>query len=124
MSYKLFLDDERMPEQVTWERYPFQNHNGAWTIVRSYDEFVKTVKEFGMPEFVSFDHDLADDHYLEGFAGTHPKYGVYKEKTGYEAAKWLLDYSNEADIPLPPFAVHSMNVIGRANIISLFGSRR
>lgn len=114
-GYKLFLDDERFPRQVTWVRLPttIDNH---WTIVRSYDEFVKTIQEKGMPEFISFDHDLAFEHYTEGFAGTAPKYNSYKEKTGYDAAKWLREYCDFNDVPVPPYTVHSMNLVGRANI--------
>jgi hypothetical protein len=114
-GYKLFLDDERFPRQVTWVRLPttIDNH---WTIVRSYDEFVKTIQEKGMPEFISFDHDLAEEHYREGYRGAEPVYGVYKEKTGYEAAKWLRQYCDERGLRVPAFTVHSMNPIGRVNI--------
>lgn len=32
----LFLDDERVPQDVTWIKYP---ENVEWVVVRSYDEF-------------------------------------------------------------------------------------
>lgn len=114
-GYKLFLDDERWPEQVTWVPLPttFRNH---WTIVRNYDEFVKCIEERGLPEFITFDHDLAFEHYKEGFAGTAPKYEDYKEKTGYHCAEWLVNYCILNDRSLPPFQVHSMSPVGRENI--------
>jgi hypothetical protein len=121
MSYKLFLDDERFPRNVTWVRLPSYN-DWDWVIVRNYDDFVKTITEKGMPEFIAFDHDLADEHYFEGVVGSPPKYNTYKEKTGYEAAKWLRSYCDEMDIPMPAYTVHSMNSVGRANIHSALQS--
>lgn len=114
-GYKLFLDDERYPEKVTWCALPtyFRNH---WKIVRSYEEFVRTIERMGLPEFVTFDHDLAHEHYREGFAGTEPKYDEYKEKTGYHCAEWLVHYCVMNDLQIPPFQVHSMNQVGSQNI--------
>ena len=114
-GYKLFLDDERYPEQVTWVQLPtnFRNH---YKIVRSYDEFVRCIERRGLPEFVTFDHDLAMEHYREGFAGAAPKYEEYKEKTGYHCAEWLVHYCVMNDLQIPPFQVHSMSPVGRDNI--------
>jgi hypothetical protein len=108
MSYKLFLDDIRLPKDVRWMQMPL----GPWIIVRSYDDFVKYIMKHGSPLFVSFDHDLADEHYTGG-AG----YNQYKEKTGYECAKWLVEYCMEYELPLPEYQVHSLNPIGKENII-------
>ena len=57
--YHLFLDDERNPSSVTWVRLPYVQ----WEVVRSHKEFTEFVNDFGLPEFVTFDHDLADEHY-------------------------------------------------------------
>ena len=35
----LFLDDERVPQDVTWVNYP---KNIEWTVVRSYDGSLQT----------------------------------------------------------------------------------
>ena len=63
MIYNLFLDDKR---NVT-DTYKYTNNpvylSGDWIIVRNYDSFVDTIKKHGLPNFVSFDHDLADPHY-------------------------------------------------------------
>ena len=48
---KLYLDDVRIPQTEGWE------------IVRNYDDFVKWIEENGLPDIVSFDHDLAEVHY-------------------------------------------------------------
>ena len=115
MRYRLFLDDERFPRQVTWVLLP-TNFDPDWVIVRTYQQFVDYITTNGLPEFISFDHDLAEEYYREGYRGAEPVYGVYKEKTGYEAAKWLRQYCDERGLRVPAFTVHSMNPIGRVNI--------
>lgn len=118
MSYKLFLDDERIPQKVTWTKLPL----GPWVIVRNYDQFVKYITANGLPSFVSFDHDLADEHYPcfepNGGIGNMKtiSYDKYKEKTGYDCAKWMCDYCMEHDLDFPEYQVHSMNPIGAENI--------
>ncbi len=63
MSYNLFLDDFRMPADVVLYMPKCAYYTDReWVIVRSYDEFVKTIEEMGIPQAVSFDHDLADEH--------------------------------------------------------------
>lgn len=126
--YNLFLDDERSPKDVTWVDLP----PVAWTIVRNYDQFVATIERDGVPAVVTFDHDLADEHYKE-FQVAHDKkmlsYGTFrydkvKEKTGYECAKWLADYCVDKNIPIPVYYLHSWNYIGRDNIASVLESAK
>jgi hypothetical protein len=114
--YYLFLDDDRKPEDVTWVRLPLYN----WTVVRSYDEFVKTIEKLGLPGFISFDHDLADEHYKHGHvsAFTTFDYDQVKEKTGFHAAKCLVDYCMDQKLKLPSFEVHTKNPCGEENIRS------
>lgn len=107
--YYLFLDDERKPDNVTWIRLPRVD----WVIVSSYDEFVAKIQHMGAPAFVSFDHDLADEHYQAMLAGCN-NYGA--EKTGYECAKWLVDFCIETNVRFPDYVVHSMNPIGAKRI--------
>lgn len=122
MSYYLFLDDVRQPSQVTWVRYP---EIRDWVVVRDYAQFVDTIKKKGVPVFVSFDHDLADEHYRPSMYNPDRHYssyyhnGTFKEKTGYDCARWLAEYciSNRHD--LPNWVCHSMNPIGRENIESI-----
>ncbi len=127
MSYCLFLDDVRQPHQVTWVRYPIVR---GWAIVRSYAEFVSMVKEKGVPVFVSFDHDLADEHYRPSMYNPDRHYsnyytdGTFKEKTGYDCAKWLIEHCFEKNERLPSWVCHSLNPIGRENIDKLFQSAK
>ncbi|MDQ0066004.1 cyclic-phosphate processing receiver domain-containing protein [Chryseobacterium lathyri] len=67
----------------------------------------------GLPEMISFDRDLADIHYLK------PDSDEYAEKTGYECAKWLIEYCMDHYLDLPKFYCHSMNPVGKENILSL-----
>ena len=123
MTYHLFLDDERFPGQVTWVSNPF----AVYEIVRSYDEFTKHISTWGVPKFVTFDHDLSDEHYEQMlidcekqllFSVKQPiedhDYGP--EKTGYDCAKWLVQYCIDNETKFPEYNVHSMNPVGAERI--------
>ena len=105
MSYKLFLDDYRTPEMVTWAKLA----PGPWVIVKDYDEFRAAIEEHGIPEFIAYDHDLADIHHDETFGA--------QERTGWHCAAFLIqEYCLEFEIPHPPYMVHSMNPVGAERI--------
>lgn len=123
--YKLFLDDIRDPEDVfQYMMHPVYLINDEWIIVRSYDEFVKTIQEKGIPDVLSMDHDLGLEHYEHN---KNPNgvidYSSYTEKTGYDCAKWLINYciDNKKELPTT-ILIHSMNIVGSQNIKSLFNS--
>ncbi len=97
-SMNLFLDDERRPGAVSWVELP----EGPWQIVRTYHEFTMWVAANGLPDFIAFDHDLGES-----------------PRTGYDCAKWLVEYCMDNELTLPPFAVHSKNPVGKENIESL-----
>ena len=103
MKY-LFLDDERIPADVTW--VSGFDPNLPWHIVRSYDEAVSYVEQNGIPNVVSFDHDLGSDY------------------TGLSFAFWLA--SHDLDYHTMPddfsYMVHSMNPVGKVNIIGTLES--
>ena len=127
---KLFLDDIRIPKDAitliptNFNKFYWEND---WDIVRSYDEFVQYVETNGVPEFVSFDHDLADEHYNDLFSdknwskddpNVELAYEEYKEKTGLDCAKFLVEYCADENQPLPEYLVHSANPAGKKNIES------
>jgi len=107
---KLYLDDIRTPKTEGWD------------IVRSYDEFINYIKLNGAPDEVSFDHDLSREHtkyYFDNGGHDNPPDPLnveFKEKTGYDAAKWLCDYCWTNGIPLPKWNIHSANPVGSDNI--------
>lgn len=103
MSYTLFLDDIRFPEDV---RYDYDTYSNI-IICRNVDDAIWTVRQRGVPSFISFDHDLGDfdSHRVE--------------KTGALFARWLCDYIINQNLPLPDkfnYYVHSMNPVGARNI--------
>jgi hypothetical protein len=105
MTWNLFIDDERTPEQVTWgneafyQRYP-------WVIARTIEEMKREIYARGFPDFISFDHDLNDN-----------------QPTGKDCANWLINYDIDSDRSKIPdnfqFFVHSKNPIGKQNIEGL-----
>lgn len=121
--YYLFLDDERYPKQVTWVNLPLVE----WVIVRNYNEFVKKIEEDGMPVFISFDHDLADEHYNKAMYdngdGEYNKlYFEFKEKTGFDCAKWLVNHCLDNNLKMCDYKAHTMNPVGKQNIESLLNN--
>jgi hypothetical protein len=124
---KIFLDDIRTP------------NDKDWLVVRSFYEFVDLINKVGLNniELISLDHDLGDTAMNEYYNNVSPNYKLdyenIEEKTGYDAAKWLVNlfYSlNEDRINMsrsekkrdknfyfPKVVVHSANPIGSANIM-------
>ena len=92
-----------------------------WIVVRNYEEFVNYITNNGLPYLISFDHDLADEHYDPSmYSGNYDDVAKnFKEKTGMDCAKWLVDYCLDNEKQLPKFVVHSMNPAGTKNISSL-----
>ena len=75
--------------------------------VYNYEEFVTYLERKGLPDFISFDHDLGEDF------------------SGYDCAKYLVEYCLTHQLPLPNYQVHSQNPVGKENIERLldnFGS--
>ena len=127
----LFLDDYRHPYEVGNYIYPVDLRvlfrKEKWEIVRNYTEFCKWIKENGVPDLVSFDHDLADGHYhknmQEGVLNYESDdFDNDNDKTGMHCAQFLVNYCMENKIKLPEYLVHSMNPIGAENIKSYLES--
>lgn len=129
MGYHLFLDDERDLSDVTWVVLPSKIKH-EWKTVRNFDQFTLCIASYGMPDFVAFDHDLADYHYDvmakeadyhtafvdDEHGGLNLTFDYGPEKTGYDCAKWLVDYCADNGLKLPDYVVHSMNPVGRQRI--------
>ena len=118
MKKALYLDDQRTPTDTLPGYEP-------WYVVRNYDEFVEWISKNGMPDFLSFDHDLAEEHIDDYFKQKlaqgyqFPNYEEYKEKTGLDCAKWLVDLIQaNPKLVLKTCSVHSHNPVGANNIHS------
>lgn len=126
MSYNLFLDDLRTPITtynvcLKDERYLREE----WVIAKNYDEFKSILLTKGIPQLVSFDHDLADEHFqiamAEEFYGFD--YSKCTEKTGMDCAKLLVKMCLDFELDwFPKFIIHSQNPAGRDNIRSYLNS--
>lgn len=104
----LWVDDCRDPKYFEWQYYcPLFRDTSVkekeilieW--VESYDDFVKYISNNGLPDAIGFDHDLG--------------YG----KSGYDCAKWLVDYCQDKNIDIPLFVSQSSNPSGRRDIMQL-----
>ena len=83
----------------------------SWSIVKTFDEFVDFIDKNGLPNVISFDHDLAD--FKDG-----------REFTGMDCATWLTNYCMDNEVKLPLFFVHSDNTVGNENIRTLLSNFR
>lgn len=110
MNTLLWLDDIRNPLENNWLVFsPIeQPFNVVW--VKKYHEFVSWIEENGLPDAICFDHDLSD---------IHIKKSTYIEKTGYDCAKWLVDYCIDNNKELPLYNIQSANPVGKKNIDDL-----
>lgn len=88
--YKMYLDDIREPAKKDY------------VIIRTAEEAITYIQKYGMPVYISFDHDLGENI-----------------MTGYDFAKWLVEQSLDGNIVFPKkfsFNVHSANPVGAENI--------
>ena len=103
MRYKLYLDDIRYPDL-----------HPDWRIARNFHDAVWYCKNYGRPYHISFDHDLAFEHYIND----QSPMGRPREFTGYDFAKWFCQWIMDNNVSLKGFtyAVHSANPVGAENI--------
>jgi hypothetical protein len=112
----LYLDDIRTPSETLPNAHP-------WNVVRTYDDFVDYITNNGIPDLISFDHDLAKEHMEDYYAQVfqngyqNPDYDSYKEKTGLDCAKFLCEYAERMNQEIKTCVVHSHNPVGAQNIM-------
>lgn len=124
VAYNIFLDDVRDPRDAFNYMHDFIYLKEYWVTVRSYDEFVKTIterfeKESEFPRVISFDHDLADEHYEQLLNTDKVDYNKVTEKTGYHCVQWLINFCIDNKIEFPHYLLHTMNPVGKLNMSSL-----
>jgi hypothetical protein len=128
MKNLLWLDDLRNPFIDEEKRVPIGNDKWNINWVLNYEQFVQWIEIYGLPDAISFDHDLADEHYTpEYFWDDYEESKkfqewrgkTYQEKTGMDCAKWLVDFCMDNKVELHKFYVHSANPVGADNIRGL-----
>ncbi len=108
----LWLDDNRNPNiyftnpnntsssaernRGYYNTHVFPKYNPYFVWVKSRSEFQDYIIKHGLPDMISFDHDVKVD----------PK---FQEYNGTAIAKWLVEYCRETNQPLPWCYVHSAN---------------
>lgn len=127
---KLFLDDVRIPSDCInymYKRIGALNpiYLEEWTIVKNYNDFVEVVSNnYNDITHISYDHDLADEHYTKdmysGEENYNKHYDFFKERTGLDCAKFVKTFYYNNNLELPIMFVHSMNPVGTQNIINLW----
>jgi hypothetical protein len=128
MKRLLWLDDCRNPFENDWLVFsPIgRDVNVFW--VKSYFEFVDWIDINGVPDAICFDHDLGKNTESEMIAKGYSKKEARKfkgiEKSGYDAAKWLVDYCIDNEIDFPEYAIQSANPVGKENIDGLIKNFR
>ena len=118
----IFLDDTRNPYDVFLQTInPLYEHNHTWEIIRDYDQFISFIINNGVPELISFDHDLDQSHYLP-INQTNIDYNNMEIKCGYHCLEWLINYCEDKKINLPEILIHSQNMEGKRNMERLINS--
>lgn len=120
----LWLDDCRDPfdKNVDWLVFSPIGKNVDVHWVTNYMEFIDWIMINGLPDAICFDHDLADEHYRPSMYNPDGHYslyytdGTFKEKTGYDCAKWLIDFCDVNNLELPKYNIQSANPVGKQNI--------
>lgn len=108
MNYNLFLDDERWPKQKYVEdqhKETFGKTIYEWLVVRNYKDFCEAIDIYGIPEYLSLDHDLGED------------------STGFNCVVYLINYCLDNELQLTSkVCYHSANPIGVENMKGLITS--
>jgi hypothetical protein len=120
----LWLDDLRNPFLDIEGRVPKEEGVIHWVL--DFNQFTEWITKYGLPDIVSFDHDLAEEHYTPEYFwndyNESKKYQEWRRKnyieyTGEYCAKWLVDYCTTNKLDLPKYYIHSANPVG-VNFIS------
>ena len=111
MKKLLWLDDMRDPNSGDWllryasEYYYHSDVNKVYW-VKDYDEFTQWINQNGLPDKICFDHDLGLD------------------RSGYDAAKWIVEYCIDNNLDMPEWRVQSANPVGVNNINQLLNKAK
>lgn len=123
----LWLDDIRDPYEGGWGIFsPINLSESEFIWVKSYDQFTKWITENGLPDGICFDHDLgediAKDNVSKGMSKRKARSIKRESKSGFDCAKWLIEYCLNNNLDLPKYNIQSANPVGKDNINGLLQS--
>lgn len=110
LKVALYLDDARTPTQVLPGYMP-------WIVVRNFREFASFIMLNGIPDFISFDHDLHPEHYapMQYWNGDYEYWAAnqkFKHETGLDCVKWLILWcENHPELKIENTSIHSFNKV-------------
>lgn len=121
----LWLDDMRNPEMPNWSVRYWLPEDCIW--VKSYEEFKRYIDTNWLPDIIYFDHDLSDEHvvtmrdeYMSWKWNSDMEW--YKEKTWYDAMKYLVEYCISKQKKIPICYSQSANPAWKENILALYNN--
>ncbi|WP_243735753.1 cyclic-phosphate processing receiver domain-containing protein [Christiangramia sabulilitoris] len=101
MKKLIWLDDIRNPieTRMDWLAYSPIGREVEVVWLKDYYQFTEWILQHGLPDGICFDHDLG--------ANT---------PSGYECAKWLVNYCLDNQLYPPLWSSQSANPVGKVNI--------
>lgn len=121
----LWLDDLRNPHEGSWlQKFAPEFNKSDYIIwVLSFKEFTEWIEKNGLPEKICFDHDLGEDVAInlvsQGINKKKAREVKKLAKSGYDCAKWLVDYCIDNKKEIPDWNIQSANPVGKENINGL-----
>ena len=128
MKSLLWLDDYRNPfdKEIDWMVFSPIGRDCSIIWVKSYTQFIEHIINNGLPTAICFDHDLGLEVAFKARESGMSKRESRKlkqfEKTGYDCAKWLVDYCIDNNEKLPEWNCQSANPVGKDNINALLNN--
>ncbi len=132
METLLWLDDIRNPREEIWCNWIIEaglnpgDYNIVW--VKSYAEFTKWISTNGLPAVICFDHDLGEDvakgRVSKGMSKRQARILKRESLSGFDCAKWLIEFCLDNLINAPEFKIQSANPVGAENIKGLIENFR
>jgi hypothetical protein len=132
METLLWLDDIRNPREEIWWNWIIEaglnpgDYNIVW--VKSYAEFTKWISINGLPAVICFDHDLGEDvakgRVSKGMSKRQARILKRETLSGFDCAKWLIEFCLDNELNAPEFKIQSANPVGAENIKGLIENFR
>jgi hypothetical protein len=132
METLLWLDDIRNPQEEIWWNWIIEaglnpgDYNIVW--VKSYAEFTKWISINGLPAVICFDHDLGEDvakgRVSKGMSKRQARILKRETLSGFDCAKWLIEFCLDNELNAPEFKIQSANPVGAENIKGLIENFR